>query len=355
MRVWSTSGCPSGTQIGSSSRRWSPSRRTGSPCPSSTTTAIAALLRSGPRIALVGASSHAIRPSNGVMRSLRAAGYDVVAVNPRETEIDGLPCYPTVAAAVEATGPVDIVDVFRRADLCVEHAREAVAVGARCLWLQLGHRERGGRTDRPRGGSGRRHGPLHDRRAPARRARLSGCDPGILARSLGRPPARPAPRPGGPDAADPPPRRARRLRAGRAPARRPEPRDPDRGPVRRRPRGQPARHVAPRPARVHGHGRRRPGVGPDDDDGRPDHLDRGRGAADARRDDVHPRRDDGRLRADRDRRRGRGDGGRRHRRASAACSAAARRRPRRPSFDVVLALVDGVARRWASRRTSGRW
>jgi predicted CoA-binding protein len=100
--------------------------------------AIAALLRSRPRIALVGASSHAIRPSLGVMRSLRAAGYDVVAVNPREAEIDGLPCYPTVAAAVEATGPVDIVDVFRRADLCVEHAREAVAVGARCLWLQLG-------------------------------------------------------------------------------------------------------------------------------------------------------------------------------------------------------------------------
>ena len=43
-----------------------------------------------------------------------------------------------MADAVAATGPVDIVDVFRRADLCVEHAREAVAVGARCLWLQLG-------------------------------------------------------------------------------------------------------------------------------------------------------------------------------------------------------------------------
>ena len=96
------------------------------------------LLRSDPRIAIVGASSHAIRPSHGVMQSLRRAGYDVVPVNPRETEIDGLVCYPTVAAAVEATGPVDIVDVFRRPDLCVEHAREAVAVGARCLWLQLG-------------------------------------------------------------------------------------------------------------------------------------------------------------------------------------------------------------------------
>ncbi len=72
------------------------------------------------------------------MRSLRQAGYDVVAVNPRESEIDGEPCYPSVADAVAATGPVDIVDVFRRSDLCVDHAREAVAVGARCLWLQLG-------------------------------------------------------------------------------------------------------------------------------------------------------------------------------------------------------------------------
>ena len=96
------------------------------------------LLRSGPRIAVIGASSHAIRPSLGVMRDLRRAGYDVVAVSPRETEIDGQPCYPTLAAAVAATGPVDLVDVFRRSDMCVDHAREAVAAGARCLWLQLG-------------------------------------------------------------------------------------------------------------------------------------------------------------------------------------------------------------------------
>jgi uncharacterized protein len=96
------------------------------------------LLRSRPRIALVGASSNPARPSNGVMRDLRRAGYDVVAVNPREAEIDGEPCYPSVAYAVAATGPVDIVDLFRRSDLCVAHAREAVAVGARCLWLQLG-------------------------------------------------------------------------------------------------------------------------------------------------------------------------------------------------------------------------
>jgi uncharacterized protein len=65
-------------------------------------------------------------------------GYEVVPVNPDETEIAGLRCYPTLAAAVAATGPVEIVDVFRRAELCVPHAEEAVAVGARCLWLQLG-------------------------------------------------------------------------------------------------------------------------------------------------------------------------------------------------------------------------
>ena len=99
---------------------------------------VRALLRSGPRIAIVGASSNPGRPSHGVMQSLRRAGYDIVPVNPREQLIEGLTCYPTVGAAVDATGPVDIVDVFRRPDLCVEHAREAVEVGARCLWLQLG-------------------------------------------------------------------------------------------------------------------------------------------------------------------------------------------------------------------------
>jgi predicted CoA-binding protein len=100
--------------------------------------AIATLLRSSPRIAVIGASNSPHRPSHGVFSDLRRAGYDAVPVNPAETEVDGVPCYPTLAAAVEATGPVDIVDVFRRPEACPEHAREAVAVGARCLWLQLG-------------------------------------------------------------------------------------------------------------------------------------------------------------------------------------------------------------------------
>jgi hypothetical protein len=50
----------------------------------------------------------------------------------------GVPAFPTLAEAVAATGPFDLVDVFRRSELCVPHAREAVEAGAACLWLQLG-------------------------------------------------------------------------------------------------------------------------------------------------------------------------------------------------------------------------
>ena len=50
----------------------------------------------------------------------------------------GVLAYPDLAAAVAATGPFDIVDVFRRSEDCPAHAAEAVAVGARVLWLQLG-------------------------------------------------------------------------------------------------------------------------------------------------------------------------------------------------------------------------
>lgn len=99
---------------------------------------IADLLRTTRRIAVVGASSKPHRASNGVLRFLLRAGYDVVPVHPNEKVVEGLPCYRTLGEAVAATGPVDIVDVFRRAEFCPAHASEAVAVGARCLWLQLG-------------------------------------------------------------------------------------------------------------------------------------------------------------------------------------------------------------------------
>ncbi len=87
---------------------------------------------------MVGASATPGRPSNGVFRDLLARGFDCVPINPAATEVLGSPAYPTLAAATAATGPFDLVDVFRRSELCAHHAREAVAIGARVLWLQLG-------------------------------------------------------------------------------------------------------------------------------------------------------------------------------------------------------------------------
>ena len=67
-----------------------------------------------------------------------AAGFECVPVNPNCAGVQGVPAYATLAEAVAATGPFDMVDVFRRSELCVPHAREAVEAGARVLWLQLG-------------------------------------------------------------------------------------------------------------------------------------------------------------------------------------------------------------------------
>lgn len=85
----------------------------------------------------MGASSNPVRPSHGVFRTLVAAGYECIPVNPNETEVEGLPAVATLAEAA-ATGPIDIVDVFRRPELTEPIAREAVAIGAKALWLQLG-------------------------------------------------------------------------------------------------------------------------------------------------------------------------------------------------------------------------
>ena len=101
--------------------------------------AILDLLRTSTRIAVVGASSRPDRPSNGVFHTLLRAGYQCVPVNPMETAVAGVPAVATLAEAQAALGgPIDIVDVFRRPELTEEVAREAVAVGARALWLQLG-------------------------------------------------------------------------------------------------------------------------------------------------------------------------------------------------------------------------
>lgn len=99
---------------------------------------IARVLRATRRIAVVGASSDRGRPSFAVFRYLVQQGFECVPVNPNEREVFGVPAFRTLAEAFTATGPFDMVDVFRRSELCVAHAREGVAAGARVLWLQLG-------------------------------------------------------------------------------------------------------------------------------------------------------------------------------------------------------------------------
>jgi predicted CoA-binding protein len=99
---------------------------------------ISTILRTSRRIAVVGASSKPSRPSFGVFRYLVHQGYECVPVNPGERDVLGIPAFRTLREAAEATGPFDIVDVFRRSEECEGHAKEAVEIGARCLWLQLG-------------------------------------------------------------------------------------------------------------------------------------------------------------------------------------------------------------------------
>ncbi len=88
-------------------------------------------------IAVVGLSAQWHRPSYFAAKYMQDHGYRIVPVNPNYAEVLGEKCYPSVAAIPEA---VDIVDCFRKPDDIVPIAREAVAKGARVLWLQLGIR-----------------------------------------------------------------------------------------------------------------------------------------------------------------------------------------------------------------------
>jgi predicted CoA-binding protein len=93
------------------------------------------LLINAKTIAMVGASSNPHRPSYAIMRQLQRAGYTVIPVNPREAEVLGERAYSSLAEVPE---PIDIVDVFRRSEDAPAIAGEAVAVGAKALWLQSG-------------------------------------------------------------------------------------------------------------------------------------------------------------------------------------------------------------------------
>jgi predicted CoA-binding protein len=98
------------------------------------------ILAQSKTIAVVGLSANWYRPSYFAAKYLQEHGYRVIPVNPNYAEVLGERCYPSVAAIPE---PVDVVDAFRKADEMPALAREAVAKGARVLWMQLGVRNEG--------------------------------------------------------------------------------------------------------------------------------------------------------------------------------------------------------------------
>ena len=95
------------------------------------------ILSSVKTIAMVGASPDKTRFSYGVLRVLHESGYDMIPINPRPglEEIRGLKVYPSLQAVDR---PVDMVDVFRKSQDLPDIARQAVAIGAKVLWSQIG-------------------------------------------------------------------------------------------------------------------------------------------------------------------------------------------------------------------------
>jgi predicted CoA-binding protein len=86
-------------------------------------------------IAVVGLSSSTIRPSHGVASYMQRHGYRVIPVNPNETEVLGERAYASLA---EVPGEIDLVDIFRRSEEAGKAVDEAIAVGAKAVWLQEG-------------------------------------------------------------------------------------------------------------------------------------------------------------------------------------------------------------------------
>ena len=96
------------------------------------------ILRSYRVWAVVGCSPHPWRASHGVSRYLLSQGYDVVPINPNEALIHGRQAYPDLASArTDPRAPIEVVDIFRRSELVLPHVEEAIAIGARAVWMQL--------------------------------------------------------------------------------------------------------------------------------------------------------------------------------------------------------------------------
>lgn len=97
--------------------------------------AVLTLLREAREIAVVGISAKPDRPSHEVAAFLQSRGYRIVPVNPGLQEVLGERCYPSLAAYGK---PVDIVDVFRAPEAVPPIVDEAIAAGAKCVWMQEG-------------------------------------------------------------------------------------------------------------------------------------------------------------------------------------------------------------------------
>lgn len=87
------------------------------------------------KIAVVGLSSNPFRPSNGVASFMIKKGYEIIPVNPNETEVFGI---KAVASLADIPEKVDLVDIFRRADEAGAVVDEAIKIGAKAVWLQEG-------------------------------------------------------------------------------------------------------------------------------------------------------------------------------------------------------------------------
>ncbi len=98
---------------------------------------IANILSSVKTIAMVGASNNWKRPSNFVMKYLQKKGYKIIPVNPREAgkKINNELCY---ASLKDIPINIDMVDVFRRSDECLELAKETIKIKAKVFWMQIG-------------------------------------------------------------------------------------------------------------------------------------------------------------------------------------------------------------------------
>ncbi len=95
----------------------------------------AELLKKYRTIAVVGLSSRADRPSYRVARYLQQQGYRIIPVNPKETEVLGERCYPDLCSVPE---PVELVDIFRRPKDVPRVVAQAMKIGAKAVWMQLG-------------------------------------------------------------------------------------------------------------------------------------------------------------------------------------------------------------------------